>query len=163
MSAAGFGEDPRAAVERAFAAIAAGGMADLPLSNPALAVEAVGFRAWQGHWLGVLVTPWAINLLLLPGERGDLPHLPLGERQSWQFPAAELPFMGGSAEGLGSFQFCSLFSPTFEFSSQEDARTAATAAIAALFDVPAAPPVVAAAPELSRRGFLRGKFLGRAP
>ena len=30
--------------------------------NPALAVEAVGFRPWEDHWLGVMVTPWFMNL-----------------------------------------------------------------------------------------------------
>ena len=34
--------------------------------NPALSVEAVGFRPWDEHWLGVLVTPWFMNLWLMP-------------------------------------------------------------------------------------------------
>ena len=34
--------------------------------NPALAVEAVGFRPWGEHWLGILITPWFMNLVLMP-------------------------------------------------------------------------------------------------
>ena len=41
-------------------------MAGVPMLNPALRVQAVGFRHWQSHWLGVLVTPWFMNLMLLP-------------------------------------------------------------------------------------------------
>ena len=31
-------------------------------------LEAVGFAPWESHWLGVLVTPWCINLMLLPRD-----------------------------------------------------------------------------------------------
>jgi [NiFe] hydrogenase assembly HybE family chaperone len=41
-------------------------MAGLPILHPKLRVAAVGGRAWRGHWLGVLVTPWCMNLVLTP-------------------------------------------------------------------------------------------------
>ncbi len=56
--------DPSARLVAAFEA-AAVRMRGLPIVNPALAVEAVGFAPWEGHWLGVMVTPWFINLTLL--------------------------------------------------------------------------------------------------
>ena len=50
-----------------FSRIQAERMADVPLLNPALTVETVGFRLWQDSWLGVLITPWSMNLLALAG------------------------------------------------------------------------------------------------
>lgn len=164
-------DDPTSAVEKVFSRIAATSMADLPLNNPALRVEAVGFRCWQGLWLGVIVTPWAINLMLLPGGSTVFNALALGQRQTWSFPSGSYPFMGGSDDALGPYQFCSLFSPTFEFVTQEDARATAVAAIAALFEVEAKTETNAeqarlqgrsiAAVPLSRRSFLRGGVFGK--
>ena len=43
-------------------------MAGLAVVNPALEVEAVEFARWEGRWLGVMVTPWSMNLVLLPDD-----------------------------------------------------------------------------------------------
>ena len=43
-------------------------MADVPILNPALSVEAIDFQRWQGHWLGIVVTPWCMSVLLVPGS-----------------------------------------------------------------------------------------------
>jgi [NiFe] hydrogenase assembly HybE family chaperone len=59
---------PADAVEEAFFRIQREQMADVPILNPALSVEAVDFQRWQGHWLGIVVTPWCMSLLLVPGS-----------------------------------------------------------------------------------------------
>ena len=41
-------------------------MAGVPILNPALSVQTVDFSPWRGHWLGALVTPWFINLVVMP-------------------------------------------------------------------------------------------------
>ena len=46
-------------------------MQGMPFVNRALRVEAVDFRAWDDHQVGVLITPWFMNLILLPGPAGD--------------------------------------------------------------------------------------------
>jgi [NiFe] hydrogenase assembly HybE family chaperone len=168
-------ESPAPVVERVFNRIAATGMAGLPLNNPALRVEAVGFRPWNGVWVGVLVTPWAINLMLLPGNGAIFRALLLDEKQTWRFPSGDYDFMGGNDEELGPYQFCSLFSPAFEFEAHEDARAAAEAVIEELMSVEGTAADDAAAVQerarlegrplveqpVSRRNFLRGGFLGR--
>jgi [NiFe] hydrogenase assembly HybE family chaperone len=161
------GENPGAALERVFAGIAATRMAGLPMNNPALRVEAVDFRDWHGVWVGVLITPWAINLMLLPGPGGGVRALGPDEKQRWRFPSGEYEFMGGHDEELGAYQSCSLFSPAFEFAAHEDARTMAEATMHGLMSaVETAAPAAAVvraddAPvdrSLSRRGFLRGAW-----
>ena len=176
--------DPSARLTATFRA-AAVRMQGLGLVNPALEVEAVGFAPWDGHWLGVMLTPWFMNLVLLPRNPRTWPPLSRGAKRRYAFPAGDYEFVGADEEMLGSYLACSLFSPVFEFADQETARLVATLARAALFDpanavmpeMPAAtlsPPAVDAAAEpaalallqrkldapLSKRNFLRGRLLG---
>ena len=45
-------------------------MKGMPIYNPTLAVEAVGFREHEGRQAGVMVTPWFMNLTVLPSRAG---------------------------------------------------------------------------------------------
>lgn len=146
-------------------------MAGLPACNPALDIELVGLRAWGDHGLAVLVSPWTISLLLLPGT-AEVRRLGADQRQCWRFPSGEYDFMGGG-EGDLCFQTCSLFSPPAEFANQAEARTVALAVLDGLFEAadnthakqeaarlegrPVAPQ------PLSRRGFLTGGGLFSTP
>ena len=161
---------PAAALQRAFDGILHRQMRDMPMLNRALRVEAVGFRAWRDHWLGILVTPWFMNLVLMP--RVTAKWQAIGERESrfHVFPAGVFEFIGARDTTLGEYQACSLFSPMFEFTDQREARATALAALDALFDAASRepPPVrtpplgqTAAAPVippplLSKRDFLLG-------
>jgi [NiFe] hydrogenase assembly HybE family chaperone len=122
--------EPQALVA-AFERIAATRMAGMPLCNPALSVEAAGFRAHGGGLAGVLVTPWSINLVLLPAP-GTAP-LATGERATAGFPSGNYEFMGGDEPECGHFRFCSLFSPPDEFADQAQARAVALEVMAQLF------------------------------
>ncbi|GEM_PF-779804 len=106
-------------------------MHDIPVCNEALRVEAVGFCSFQGRALGVLITPWFMNLVLLPGMDDDWSQLRTGEKITHPFPAGAVEFIVGREDGL-VHQACSLFSPVFEFQEQEVARIAAQAALDAL-------------------------------
>jgi [NiFe] hydrogenase assembly HybE family chaperone len=121
--------DAAGGLTAAFERIAATRMAGLPMNNPALRVAAVGFRHWAEDYLvGVLITPWAVNLVLL----GDGLRLAADRRQSWDFPSGSYEFMGGEEPECGPFQFCSLFSPTFEFANQAAAEATAGSVMDAL-------------------------------
>ena len=152
---------PARALEAAFRRVLRTQMQDMPMVNPALKVEAVGFRPWADHWLGVLVTPWFMNLWLMP--RVAAKWQPIGERESrhYVFPAGVFEFIGGRDPTLGDYQACSLFSPMFEFADPAAARETALAALDALFDVgsrEAAMPARAepVPPPVSKRAFLLG-------
>ncbi len=142
----------------AFGAIHAARMRGLPVVNERLAVEAVGFRRWNGRWLGVLITPWFMSLVLLPDDAPGARWQSLrpGASAAYQFPAGVFEFIGGREDTVGEYQTCSLFSPVFEFADQATARATAEAALAALFDTPAA----ARAAPVSKRAFLRGRWAG---
>ena len=140
-------------VEAAFDGIARTRMAGLPFVNPRLRVELVGLREWEGQRLGVLVTPWSINVLLLPGE-GAWHRVPAGVERFVDLPAGRFRFISAHDEVLGEYHACSLFSPALEFADHEAARATAEASLAALFH---AGSTAAARSPVSRRDFLRGR------
>jgi [NiFe] hydrogenase assembly HybE family chaperone len=162
MTVAGWIENPAARLEAAFRAIAAGRMRGLSFVNPSLAVEAVGFAPCDAHWLGCLVTPWFMNLVLLPREAAAWHSVPAGDKVAYRFPAGVYEFIAGREEAIGEYQVCSLFSPMLEFADHESARLTAQAALGALFDAANddathAPPAAPARPPLSKRAFLGGE------
>lgn len=146
-------------LENTFRGILETRMKGLPILNLALSVEAVGLRAWQGHWLGALVTPWFINLVVLPGD-GAWRSVPDRDSVWYAFPAGRFEFIAGSESGLGPYHACSLFSPVGEFGDHETARETARVALESLFDpglLGESPPGADAdGPQMSRRDFLRG-------
>ncbi|MET0089552.1 MAG: [NiFe]-hydrogenase assembly chaperone HybE [Candidatus Thiodiazotropha sp.] len=100
-------------------------MQGLPFLNPALQVEAVGFVPWETGALGVLVTPWFMNLMMLPGS-ADWQELRVGSKVKHRFPSGCYEFTVGDEPGIGRYQGCSLFSPMQAFEDQ--AAAVATAA-----------------------------------
>ena len=161
-----------ARVEATFERVRRERMAGLPFVNEALRVELVGLRRWRGLWLGVLVTPWFMNLLLLPGDgvadgaevAARWPAVRTGEYAQFAFPAGTMSFLAGREGEVGEYLSCSLFSPMFEFAEHDVARQTAEACLVALFDPavagqPAAEPGPRAEPApVSKRDFLRGRW-----
>jgi [NiFe] hydrogenase assembly HybE family chaperone len=163
-----------ARVQSAFERVQRERMAGLPFVNEALRVEVVGLHRWRGLWLGILITPWFMNLMLLPadGEGGNeeppparWPAVRTGDYARFAFPSGVLSFLAGHEAEAGDYLACSLFSPMFEFADHEAARQTAEACLTALFD-PAASATPAEAPHdevaapapVSKRDFLRGRW-----
>ncbi len=162
--------NPQPLLAACFARIAATRMAALPVVNPALSVAVPAMQDWLGEWLGVLVTPWAVNLIILPGRGGRFCPIEVGGAQWWDFPSGRYEFLGHHEDGLGHYQSCSLLSPVFEFATQAQAEAFARAAFDALLAAPLPPPASvegarlaggsALAQPLSRRDFLLGGPFG---
>jgi [NiFe] hydrogenase assembly HybE family chaperone len=127
-------KNPGPQVAAAFRGVHETRMHGVPILNPAIAVEAVGFAPWDAHWLGCLVTPWFMNLILLPRVAERWVRLRPGEKHTYLFPAGAFEFIAGREEAIGEYQACSLFSPMFEFADHEAARLTAEACLRALFD-----------------------------
>jgi [NiFe] hydrogenase assembly HybE family chaperone len=108
-------------------------MRDVPIVNKALRVEAVGFRAQGDTILGVLVSQWFMNLILLPDGQ-DWSHLVPGEKEAIDFPSGRYEFIHNTREQIGGYKACSLFSPMGQFARQSDATDVARAVMEALFD-----------------------------
>lgn len=145
-------------------------MRDLPLRHEALVVEAIGFRRSRGARVGVLITPWAMNLLRLP----DDDPIPEGKAGVRELPRGPVDFIGAREEGIGAYETCSLFSPMHRFENQEAARAVAFETLSLLLQRgpdlrPPEPqrrgggPLAAlrrnAGRDFERRDVLRGAFL----
>ena len=102
-------------------------MAGLPLLNNALTVETLGFQVYGGRVVGVLITPWLMNLVLLPGQGDDWNGLELGHKQPHEFPSGNTSSWSTRSMASGAARHIPLFSPMREFVSQAHALAAAEA------------------------------------
>jgi [NiFe] hydrogenase assembly HybE family chaperone len=154
-------QDIAAKLEQAFRRIQAERMEGVPILNKRLGVEAVGVRAWNGAWLVGMVTPWFINLMLLPEDAAlaeAWAGLKLGLNVTHGFPSGGLEFLVGEEASIGRYMMCSLFSPVLEFADHEAAHLAAEAALEALFaESEPEPEAASSSATLSRRGLFGGR------
>jgi [NiFe] hydrogenase assembly HybE family chaperone len=134
MSESSLLADPSQRLEAAFARVHTEKMQGLAFVNPALRVEAVAFAPWKHYWLGVMLTPWAMNLLLAPREIERWRPLAAGEKRRYAFPAGDFDFISARDDALGEFLICSLYSPVLQFADHATARETARLALGALFD-----------------------------
>lgn len=146
------------ALEALFADIAQTRMASVPVMNRVLRVEALGFEAVAGEEgvpaaLGVLLTPWFMNLVWLPLKREDAPAR-VGLRRARAVGNHSFEFIASHEERIGSFEACSLMSPVFEFADHLQACATALAVLAELHTVKLAAPVEKPP---ARRAFLFGR------
>ncbi|MFZ4539311.1 [NiFe]-hydrogenase assembly chaperone HybE [Propionivibrio sp.] len=157
-------DSPADAVEAAFFRIQHERMADVPILNPVLAVEAIDFQRWKGQWLGIVLTPWCMSLLLVPGSEIGWISTGDNKRRFINFPAGDFAFLGSDEPELGEYQSCSLFSPMNKFSTQSEAVMTARASMLGLLAPPTPPEAekTSGEPSHSRRRFLAlGKRTGR--
>lgn len=146
---------PRVAQLQAhFEQVACTTMRDMPLSQPDLFVEAVDFsvdRSDDTVLIGVLILPWALNLLRLPVVRVE-PTARIGQKNIYTLGDAEFEFMTAVDDGIGAYELCSLESPIRSCSTQAQAHAIAQAIMTHLRRNQAQAPE-----SLSRRGFLTGR------
>jgi [NiFe] hydrogenase assembly HybE family chaperone len=133
-----------------FDSVAKARMAGVPILNPALRVEALGFELCEDDGaeaggphgaVGVLVTPWFMNLVWFPLERIDQPKR-AGTSRVHQVGTECFDFIAGHESAFGSYEACSLFSPMLEFHDQAAASATGQAVLAALRQPPEPPPVI---------------------
>ncbi|WP_421081797.1 hydrogenase-2 assembly chaperone [Serratia fonticola] len=107
----GFQLNPSALLETAFQAIADGEMQDLPFFQPQIPVRACGFQLFERQWVGTILTPWMLSLLVLPGpEQVWQPHA-VGDKLALSLPCGSVRFIVGEIAGCGQYLACSLMSP----------------------------------------------------
>jgi [NiFe] hydrogenase assembly HybE family chaperone len=142
-SAIPLSENPAMCLESMFLEIWTTSMRDLPFVNAALSVEAVGFRRWNssrasvldpqpraastsevgcalGDWVGAVITPWFINLFVLPGGGNLWSDRRSGEHCQINFPIGPLEFIADYSPSavIPSYQYCPLFAPPSQIASQ---------------------------------------------
>lgn len=153
-------DDPSAFLEAHYRQLWATQRDALPSPNESLQVAAIGFSRVDGDWLGVMVTPWFLNLMLLPGGGNLWGDIPAGQRRYLELACGTVQFIADDDSELGPYQYCPLIAPVSAVADMATARQAALDAMATVA-TPPAPSVVEAMPaepaqrNVSRRGFLR--------
>ena len=153
-------------LEATFRDIHANQMRGVPLVNAALNVKAVGFQERDGHILGVLITPWFMNLVQAPLPDAGGPARTSGEKVLLSFPSGEYEFTAvtrDQAGGLSPYLACSLFSPMFDFTTMLQAIETAQAALVGLMDPtqhPAYRPAPASNTPVAARSGRRALLIG---
>jgi len=153
-------DDPTAFLEAHYQNVWQTRMHDLPFVNAALGVEAIGFARYEGDWLGVVITPWFLNLLLVSGGGQLWGDIPAGERRYLNLPCGTLQFIADDDPDIGPYQYCPLIAPVSDLTDMAQARLIAADALKTVFIQPAPPvepepPPAEEKPAVSRRGFLR--------
>lgn len=115
-------------------------MLGLPVHNDRLGIEAVGFRDHDDGYVGIMITPWSMNIVRMPASADAPPAGPLGASVQHAFPSGVYSFLIGRMDGVGVIETCSLFSPMDEFDDPAVARATAEAAIEGLFEAEEPPP-----------------------
>ena len=123
-------------------------MRGLPIVNSRLEVEAVGFRAVGDDQVGILITPWFMNLVVLPGD-DSLDEIAQGVEVEWAFPAGDYSLMSCRDDELGAYLTAILFRTVADFPDQDTARAIATTILESIFSAPE--EVAQQAPSFSRR------------
>jgi len=157
-----FDEHPRvlALVER-FREIDAT-MRDLPLYNAELAIEAIGFRPFaDGALSGVLLTPWFMNLILLPVAPVPMDAAAIGRKERIELPAGQRSFVTGGDATIGIYQAYSLHSPVLNFTLPGQAQAEARRLLDALMTP--ADDDAAGSGAFDRRSMLLGRRRSTAP
>lgn len=116
--------DPQEAAEvllQAFEKILQENMKDVPILNHRLQVQTLGFQEYEGRIIGIVITPWLMNLVMLPNEQDDWSMLNLGKKMPIKFPSINYKFMVNEIDDIGKYKTHSLYSPMHEFSSQDHA------------------------------------------
>jgi len=106
-------------------------MDGVPILNKKLSVAALGFEPWQDNAMGVLLTPWFMNLMLVPLDQDKFKQSAPreGSKRFLNVPAGQVEFILGFEEKFGWSMSCSLFSPMFEFADQAAAFETAKSAL----------------------------------
>lgn len=136
------------------------GMRDLPVYNEKLSVEAIGFRLFgDAALLGVVLTPWFMNLIMLPIERVPMKMAEIGRSISLELPAGKRAFVVGGDETNGLYKAHSLHSPVLNFTLPGQAQAEARRMLALLMTPPELPGEPAAKNGFGARGLDRRALL----
>ena len=69
------------------------------------------FALFEGQWVGLVLTPWMISVVILPGPQQTWEARELGDKITVQLPYKALTFTVSGVETVPQYLSCSLHSP----------------------------------------------------
>ncbi|MGM7933472.1 hydrogenase-2 assembly chaperone [Yersinia enterocolitica] len=108
---AGHEQNPAALLEQVFGQVAADEMRGLPFYRDHIPLRACGFQLFEQQWIGALLTPWMLSLVVLPGPQQSWQCRAVGERLMLALPCGGISFTVSEIAGCGQYLSRSLMSP----------------------------------------------------
>ncbi|HDL7358877.1 TPA: hydrogenase-2 assembly chaperone [Yersinia enterocolitica] len=108
---AGHEQNPAALLEQVFGQVAADKMRGLPFYRDHIPLRACGFQLFEQQWIGALLTPWMLSLVVLPGPQQSWQRRAVGERLMLALPCGTIGFTVSEIAGCGQYLSRSLMSP----------------------------------------------------
>lgn len=131
------------------------------ICNPALEIAAVGFRPFGPGWAGAVVSPWFLNIALIPADPDCWAGLRDGDEAPETLPAGAYNFNAARVGALGTIKTLAVVSAMNVFAGQAEALAAAEMALAQLFPPPRAEPEPTAQPAPQPARLSRRALFGR--
>ncbi|OAT25852.1 hydrogenase-2 assembly chaperone [Proteus myxofaciens] len=153
----GYDEAPIAQLEANFRHIANKEMQNLPFYRQHIPIKAVINTLFDKQWIGAILTPWMLELIILPGPNQEWPYRKIGERLALALPCGEVKFVVGElADGM-QYLACSLMSPLNPHLDAEHAIQLAENSAKMALSFPVHTQSTAEI-DLSRRSLFRGQL-----
>lgn len=132
---AGFASNPAPLLVAQYERIAREEMQALPFYHPDMPIvaECVVF---EGQWLGCVLTPWMLSVVVLPGPDQLWPVRSSSERLALQLPCGNLTFMVGALPETGQLLACSLMSPIDPHLGADEGRALVSSTLKMLLSLP---------------------------
>ncbi|MBV7468549.1 hydrogenase-2 assembly chaperone [Aeromonas media] len=132
---AGFTSDPAPLLVSQYERIAREEMQALPFYHPAMPIL-VECTLFEGQWLGCVLTPWMLSVVVLPGPDQLWPVRSSSDRLALQLPCGNMTFMVGELPETGQLLACSLMSPLDPHLGAEEGRSLVSSTLKMLHSLP---------------------------
>lgn len=132
---AGFATNPAPLLVAQYERIAQQEMQALPFYHPAMPIVAE-CTLFEGQWLGCVLTPWMLSVVVLPGPEQLWPVRSSSARLALQLPCGNLTFMVGALPETGQLLACSLMSPIDPHLGADEGRALVGSTLKMLLSLP---------------------------
>ncbi|MEL3914545.1 hydrogenase-2 assembly chaperone [Aeromonas caviae] len=132
---AGFSTNPAPRLVAQYERIAREEMQALPFYHPAMPIVAQ-CTLFEGQWLGCVLTPWMLSVVVLPGPDQLWPVRSSSDRLALQLPCGNLTFMVGALPETGQLLACSLMSPIDPHLGADEGRALVSSTLKMLLSLP---------------------------
>lgn len=132
---AGFATNPAPLLVAQYERIAREEMQALPFYHATMPIVAE-CTLFEGQWLGCVLTPWMLSVVVLPGPDQLWPVRSSSDRLALQLPCGNMTFMVGELPESGQLLACSLMSPLDPHLGAREGRTLVSSTLKMLLSLP---------------------------
>ena len=126
-------------------------MRDLPFYRHDIPCFTPNFVLFEGQWIGTVLTPWMMSIVVLPGPQQQWEERAIGDKLGLQLPYNTFTFTVSGVESVPQYLSSSLLSPLDPNLTAEQAIQLTKDCLTMLLSL----PVQQQAPDLNKRNILR--------